>query len=106
MAKSSVTIPSRSINPVQHFSYLIEAALQDSCDQPPDFHENYRRQFATLTGLGFTAVLATDSRLRYGQSQFLTFLSYGDDFTQSRNNFERVSTTVAEIIYSAINPFK
>ncbi len=48
MANGSVAIPSRSINPVSHLSHLIEAALQDSCDQPPDFHENFRRQFATL----------------------------------------------------------
>ncbi|GEM_PF-1335623 len=105
MAKRSVAIPSRSINPVPHLSYLIEAALQDSCDQPPDFHENYRRQFATLIGLGATAILAKGNWTLSTQWHLLTFLSYDDDFTQSKDKFERLSVIAAEMICNAITPF-
>ncbi len=106
MANGSVAIPSRSINPVSHLSPLIEAALQDSCDQPPDFHENFRRQFATLIGLGATAILAKGKWTLSTQWHLLTFLSYDDDFTQSKDKFERLSIIVAEMICNAMTPFK
>ncbi len=106
MAKGSVATPSHSINPVSHLSYLIEAVLQDSCDQPPDFHENYRRQFATLVGLSFTAMLAKGSWPRCSQWQLITFLGYGDNFTQSKDKFGELSILVAELVCNAISPFK
>ena len=106
MANGSVATPSHSINPVSHLSYLIEAALQDSCNQPSDFHENYRRQFASLVGLSFTAMLAKGSWPRCSQWQLLTFLGYGDNFTQSKEKFEELSFIVAELVCNAMPPFK
>jgi hypothetical protein len=106
MANESVAIPSRSINSVSHLSYLIEAALQESCKEPSEFHENYRRQFATLVGLGFTAILVKGGQVQFCHLHLLAFLNFGNDFTQCTTKFESLSAVVAEIICSAISPFR
>jgi hypothetical protein len=106
MAKRSVAIPSLSINPVSHLSYLIEDVLQDSCNESSDFHENYRRQFATVIGLAFAAILAKGNCAHSNQWHMLTFWCYGNDFTQCTDRFERLSVIVAELICNALMSFK
>jgi len=59
-----------------------------------------------VIGLGFTAMLAESSQTQPCQLHLLAFLHCGDNFTQCIDKFERLSKTAAEVICSAINPFK
>lgn len=105
MANESVAVSPHSSNPVSQIANLIDTALQERCDLPADSHADYKQELATLVGLGFTAVLAEGSRIRSCRPHFATFLRYRD-FTQHADKLEQLSHAIAEVVCSAIYPFK
>ena len=62
MANDIVAVSPRSSNLVSPIADLISTALEEHCDLSTDSHVDYKRLLATLTGLGFTAVLAEGSQ--------------------------------------------
>lgn len=107
MANESLAVSSPHGNLVSEIAYLIETSLQERCDFSPDDHPyaDYRRELATLMGLGFTVILAEGSRIRSCRSHFAAFLRYRD-FIQHSDKLPQLSIIIAEIIYSAIYAFK
>lgn len=105
MANEIVAVSSRSGNLVSTIAYLIEATLQERCDLSSESNAIYLQQLATLTGLGFTAVLAEGSHIRPYRPHFATFLRYRD-FTEHTDKFEPISHAIAEMVCSAFCPFK
>ncbi len=105
MVKRSLTVSPRSSNPVPQIASLIDAALQEHCALSPEFHADYQLELSTLTGLGFTAILAEGSRIRSCRPHFATFLRYRD-FTRHTDRLEQLSHAIAAIICSSIYSFK
>jgi hypothetical protein len=105
MANESVTISTCVINPVPYLSHRIKAALEESLKEPAEFHEHYRGQFSLLVGLSLTALLERGGQKRSCKKYFGAFFSCSDDFTQCPDEFDRVSSLVAEIVYSAMSAF-
>ena len=104
LANESLAVSSHSGNLVSTIAYLIKAALQERCESSPESHADYQRELVTVTGLGFTAVLAEGSQVRSCRPYFATFLRYRD-FLQHTDKLEPLSHAIAGIICSALEPF-
>jgi hypothetical protein len=107
MANESLAVSQPHGNPVSEIAYLIETSLQERCDfSPEDYpYSDYLRELKTLMGLGFTVILAEGSRVRSCRPHFATFLRYRD-FIQHSDKLSQLAIVIAEIICSAIRPFK
>jgi hypothetical protein len=102
MVKRSLTVSSHSSNPVPQIADLFNAILQKHSHFSGKFYVHW---LSTLVGLGFTAILAEDSRVQLCKPCFATFLRYRD-FTQHTDKLELLSHAIAEIICHAIYAFK
>ena len=104
MAKHILSFSLPSSNLVSQLAYLINTALQERCSFSSDSHADYHRALSTLTGLGFTAILAEGSDVWPCRPHVATFLRYRN-FPQHVTKLEPFSHAIAEITCRAIHPF-
>ncbi len=108
MAKRILAVSPCTSNPVSPIAYLIHAALQQRCQHSSDSHKEYQQTLATLVGLGFTAILSEGSRIESCKSHFDFCLQFREFIQGTDNpvNLAALSVSIAEIVCSAIYPFK
>jgi len=105
MANSILAVSPHPSNTVSQLAHLINTALQERCEISTDSHEEYHQALSTLTGLGFTAVLAEGSHIWSCRPHMATYLRYRN-FSQHPGKLEPFSHAIAEITCRAISPFK
>ena len=104
MAKRIVTVSSHPFNPVSQLAELIQAAFEERSVHSDYFSIDFKQQLRTFAGLGFAAVMAEGSKIKYCRPLLASFLRYS--ILPRKKNFQMLSVAVAELVCNAMCPFK